>query len=79
MLGSLFLLSFFVSYLIPYSVAQLLKNLPAMQETPVQFLGQEVFWEEGMAIHFSILAWRIPMGRGAWQVQFMGSQGLGHD
>ena len=37
-----------------------------MQETPVQFLGQEVFWEEGMAIHFSILAWRIPMGRGAW-------------
>ena len=47
-------------------VAQLVKNLPAVQETLVQFLGWEDPLEEGMATHSSILAWRIPMGRGAW-------------
>ena len=41
-------------------VVQLVKNLPAMQETPVGFLDQEDPLEEGMATHFSILAWRIP-------------------
>ena len=41
-------------------VAQVVKNLPAMQETQVQSLGQEDLLEKGMAIHFSILAWRIP-------------------
>ena len=41
-------------------VAQLVKNLPAMQETPVQFLGQENLLEKGQATHASILAWRIP-------------------
>ena len=46
-------------------VAQLVKNLPAMQKTSVRFLGQEDLLEEGMAIH-SGLAWRIPMDRGAW-------------
>ena len=35
------------------------KNLPAMQETPIQALGQEDPLEKGMATHFSILAWRI--------------------
>ena len=48
-------------------VAQLVKNLPAMQETLVQFLGWEDSLEEGMSIHSSILPWRIPMVRGAWQ------------
>ena len=43
-----------------------IKNPPAMQETLVQFLGWEDPLEEGMATHSSILAWRIPMGRGAW-------------
>ena len=43
------------------------KNLPAMQETQVQSLGQEDPLEEGMATHSSILPWRIPMDRGAWQ------------
>ena len=38
----------------------MVKNLPAMQEIQVQFLGQENPLEKGMAIHFSILAWRIP-------------------
>ena len=46
-------------------VAQLVKNPPAMQETPVQFLGQKVPLEKGalereMSIHSSVLAWRIP-------------------
>ena len=41
-------------------VAQLVKNPPAMQETLVQFLGQEDPLEKGQAAHASILAWRIP-------------------
>ena len=44
------------------------KNLPAMQETQVQSLGQEDTLEEGMATHSSVLAWRIPMDRGTWRV-----------
>ena len=47
-------------------VAQTVKNLPAMQETWVQSLGREDALEEGLATHSSILAWRIPMDRGAW-------------
>ena len=47
-------------------VAQLVRNMPAMQETPVQFLGWEDPLEEGMATHSSTLAWRIPMDKGAW-------------
>ena len=41
-------------------VAQLEKNLPAVQETQVQFLGQEDPLEKEMATHSIILAWRIP-------------------
>ena len=41
-------------------MAQIVKNLPAMQETQVQSLGQEDPLEESMAAHSSILAWRIP-------------------
>ena len=41
-------------------VAQTVKNPPAMQETRVRFLGWEVPLEKGMAVHTSILAWRIP-------------------
>ena len=41
-------------------VAQMVKNLPAMQETQVQSLGQEDPLEKQMAIHSSILAWKIP-------------------
>ena len=47
-------------------VALLVKNSPAIQETWVQFLGQEDPLEEGMATHSNILAWRTPMDRGAW-------------
>ena len=46
-------------------VAQLLKNLLAVWETWVRSLGWEDPLEEGMATHSSILAWRIPMDRGA--------------
>ena len=48
-------------------VAQTVKNWFAMQETCVQSLGWEDPLEEGMATHSSILAWRIPKDRGAWQ------------
>ena len=51
-------------------VAQLVKNLPALQETPVRFLSWEDPLEQGKATHSSILAWRI---------QSMGSQRVGHD
>ena len=47
-------------------VAQIVKNPPAMQETWVRSLGWEDPLEEGMATHSSILAWRMPMDRGAW-------------
>ena len=47
-------------------VAQMVKNLPAMQETWVQSPGWEDTLEEVMATHSSILAWRIPKDRGAW-------------
>ena len=42
------------------AVAQMAKNLPAMQEICVQSLGGEDPLEKGMATHFSILAWKIP-------------------
>ena len=41
-------------------MAQSVKNLPTVQETWVQSLGREVPLENGMAMHSSILAWRIP-------------------
>ena len=50
----------------------MVKNPPAMQETWVQYLGWEDPLEEGMATYSSILAWRIPMDRGAWQVTVHG-------
>ena len=53
-------------------VAQLVKNLPAMQETSVQFLGQEDPLEDGLATHPRVLAWGIPMDRGAWRVTVHG-------
>ena len=47
-------------------VVRVVKNPPAMQESWVQSLGWEDSLEEGMATHANILAWRIPMDRGAW-------------
>ena len=48
-------------------VAYTVKNLPTIQETWVWFLGQENPLKKGMATHSSILAWKNPMDRGAWQ------------
>ena len=53
-------------------VAQMLKNLPTMRETWVQFLGWEDPLEKSMATQSSILAWRIPMDRGAWKATVHG-------
>jgi len=60
-------------------VAQMVNNLPAMQETQVQSLGQEDSLEEGMAMHSSILAWKISWTEKPGRVQSMGSQRVGHD
>ena len=57
-------------------IAQSVKNLPAMQKTRVQFLGQEDPLEKEMATHSSILAWRIPWTEEPSRLQSMGSQEL---
>ena len=46
---------------------------------PVQFLSQEDPLEEGMATHSSIIAWRIPMDRGAWRATAQEVTRVGHD
>ena len=59
-----------IGYPLQYSwaslVAQMVKNPPAMRETWIQSLGWEDPLEEGMATHSSVLAWKIPMDKGAW-------------
>ena len=50
-------------------LTQLVKNLPAMQETQVQSLGWEDHLEKGMSIFSSILAWRIPRTEGPGELQ----------
>ena len=60
-------------------IAQLVKNLPAMQETQVRFLDQEDPLEKEMATHSSILAWRIPWTEEPGRLQSTGSQRVRHD
>ena len=67
------------NYWIINLVAQMVKNLPAMQEPWVRSLGQEDPLEKGMATHSSILAWRIPRIEEAGGLQSMGLQRVGHD
>ena len=55
-------------------MAQMVKNLPTMQETQIQSLGQKDTLEKGMATHSSILAWRIPGTEEPGRLQSMGSQ-----
>ena len=66
-----------IGYLLQYSwaslVVQLVKNLLAMQETPVQFLGQENPLEKGMDTHYSILACRIPWTEEPGRLQVYGA------
>ena len=47
-------------------LCQSVRNRPAVQETQVQFLGWEDPLEKELATHSNVLAWRIPMDRGAW-------------
>ena len=60
-------------------MAQIVKNLPAMQETRVQSLGREEPLEEELAAHSSMLASEIPWTEEPGGLQFMGSQIVGHD
>ena len=60
-------------------MAQMVKNLLAMQETQIRSLGQEDPMEKGMATHSSILAWRIPWMEGPDGLQPMESQEIRHD
>ena len=60
-------------------VAQMLKNLPAVWETQVRFLGQEGPLEKEMAAHSSTLAWKIPWTEEPGGLQPMGSQRVRHD
>ena len=60
-------------------MAQTVNNLPAMQETQAQSLGQENPLEKEMAMHSSILTWRIPWTKEPGGLQSMGSQRVGHD
>ena len=60
-------------------VAQTVRNLPAMQETWVQSLGQEDHLEKGMATHSSVLAWRIPWTEEPGGLQSVGWQRVKHD
>ena len=60
-------------------MAQMVENLPMMQETQVQSLGREDPLEEEMATHSSVLAWRIPQTQEPRGLQSMGSQRAGHD
>ena len=59
-------------------MAQMVKNLPAMQETRVQSLGWEDPLEKEMATHSNILAWRIPWTEEPGGLQSIGSQRVGH-
>ena len=60
-------------------MAQMVKNLPAMQETWVQFLGGEDPLEKEMAIHSSILPWKIPWMEKPGGLQSMESKRVQHD
>ena len=60
-------------------VAQMVKNLPVMQETQVQSLCQEDPLEKGIATHSSIFAWRIPWTEEPGRLQSTGSQKVEHN
>ena len=71
-------ISIFISLSVSISgaslIAQSVKNLPAVQETRVQVLGQEDLLEKEMVTHSSVLAWRIPWTEQPGGLQSIGSQ-----
>ena len=60
-------------------MAQMVRNLPTMNETQIPSLGWEDPLEKGMATHSSNLAWKIPWREEPGGLQFMGSQRVRHD
>ena len=60
-------------------VAQIVKDLPVIQDTQVQSLGQEDLLEKGVATDSSILAWKISWKEESGGLQSMGLQRVGHD
>ena len=78
-----FILLNYIYYHLTYSnlrtslMAQMVKHLPTMQETWVQSLGQEDLLEKEMAIHSSILTWKIPWMEEPDRLQSMGWQRVG--
>ena len=62
-----------------FPVAQMVKNLPAIQNTWVRSLGQKDSLEKEMTMHSSILVWRIPWTEKPGGPQSMWSQRVGHD
>ena len=66
-------------YILIELLIQMVKNLPAMWETPVQPLGWEDALEEEMATHSSILAWKIPWMEEPGSLQSMWSKRVGHN
>ena len=72
-------LTFSINYCIKqgFSSGSVVKNPPAMQKLQAQSLGEDPL-EEGVATHFSILAWRIPWTEEPGRLQYIGSQRIGH-
>ena len=68
-----------LTFPLPMLLAQTVKNPPAMQETQVRSLDWEDPLDEGMATHFSILAWRVSWTEEPGGLQSIGSQRVGHD
>ena len=69
------------SYIVSWAflMAEMVKNLPAMQETWVQSQAREDPLEKGMAIHSSVLAWGIPWTEEPGGLQSIESQRVRHD
>ena len=68
----------YIHAVINFPMAQMVKNLPAMQEIRVWSLGREDSLEKGMGTHSSILAWRIPWTEKSGGLQSIGSYRVGH-
>ena len=66
-------------YIVVSLLAQMVKHLPAMQETWVRSLSREDPLEKAMAPHSSTLAWIIPWTEEPGRLQSQGSQRIGHD
>ena len=69
----------YARYTYDHRIAQLVRSLSAVEETPVRFFRREYHQEEGMVTHSSILAWRIPWTEEPGRLQSMESEWVQHD